>query len=91
MVLLTPFSTHLPLIKIRLFSYKDIINASWSLWKQIATCSSMRLCYLGHLRAQVDLSQVDSLWQQVVEQLAEQHAISEGLSQVTNLTAHAQN
>lgn len=51
----------------------------------------MCMCYLGHLRAQVDLSQVDGLWQQVVEQLAEQHAISEGLSQITDLTAHAQN
>lgn len=51
----------------------------------------MRMCYLGHLRAQVDLSQVDGLWQQVVEQLTEQHAISEGLSQITNLTPHARN
>lgn len=51
----------------------------------------MRMCYLGHLRAQVDLSQVDGLWQQVVEQLAQQHAISEGLSQVTNLSPHATN
>lgn len=37
-------STHLPLIKIGLFSYQDIINASWSLWKQIGNCFSMRMC-----------------------------------------------
>lgn len=44
--------------------------------------------YLGHLWAQVDLSQVDSLRQQVVKQLAEQHTISQSLSQVTHLSQH---
>lgn len=29
------FSTRFPLIEIRQFSYQDIIDASWSLWKQI--------------------------------------------------------
>lgn len=62
-----------------------MINASWSPWKPIGNWFSMRTCYLGHLRTQVDLSQVDGLRQQVVEQLAEQHAISEGLGQVTDL------
>lgn len=44
------------------------------------------VCYLRHLWAQVDLSQVDGLWQQVVEQLAEQHAISQSLGQVAHLS-----
>lgn len=44
--------------------------------KDVCVC----VCYLGHLWAQVDLSQVDGLRQQVVEQLAEQHAISQSLS-----------
>lgn len=43
------------------------------------------VCYLRHLWAQVDLSQVDGLWQQVVEQLAEQHAVSQSLGQVAHL------
>lgn len=30
--------------KIWLFSYQDIINASWSIWKQIGNCFSMRMC-----------------------------------------------
>lgn len=46
------------------------------------------MCYLGHLWAQVDLFQVDSLRQKVIEQLAEQHAISQSLSQVTHLAQH---
>lgn len=46
------------------------------------------VCYLGHLWPQVDLSQVDGLRQQVVEQLAEQHAISQSLCQVTHLAQH---
>lgn len=41
--------------------------------------------YLGHLWPQVDLSQVDSLRNQVIKQLAEQHSISQSLSQVTHL------
>lgn len=44
-----------------------------------------RVCYLGHLRAQVDLFQVDRLRQEVVEQLAEQDAVSQSLSQVAHL------
>lgn len=43
------------------------------------------VCYLGHLWPQVDLFQVNGLRQQVVEQLAEQHTISQSLSQVTHL------
>lgn len=46
------------------------------------------MCYLGHLWTQIDLSQVDGLRQQVVEQLAEQHTISQSLSQVTHLVQH---
>lgn len=53
-------------------------------------CACVCACYLGHLRAQVDLSQVNGLWQQVVEQMAEQHAVSESLGQIANLTPHAQ-
>lgn len=41
--------------------------------------------YLGHLRPQVDLLQVDGVRPEVVEQLAEQDSIAEGLSQVEHL------
>ena len=41
--------------------------------------------YLGHLRPQVDLLQVDGVRAEVVEQLAEQDSIAEGLSQVEHL------
>lgn len=41
--------------------------------------------YLGHLRPQVDLLQVNRVRPEVVEQLAEQDSIAEGLSQVEHL------
>ena len=41
--------------------------------------------YLGHLRPQVDLLQVDGVRPEVVEQLAEQDSIAEGLGQVKHL------
>lgn len=41
--------------------------------------------YLGHLRPQVDLLQVDGVRPEVVEQLAEQDSIAEGLGQVEHL------
>lgn len=41
--------------------------------------------YLGHLRPQVDLLQIDGVWPKVVEQLAEQDSIAEGLRQVEHL------
>lgn len=56
--------------------------------EQEKLCVCVCVCYLGHLWAQVDLSQVDGLRQQVVQQLAEQHAISQSLSQVTHLAQH---
>lgn len=37
-------STRLPLIKIGIFSYQEIINASWLLWTQLGNCFSMRMC-----------------------------------------------
>lgn len=44
-----------------------------------------RLPYLGHLRPQVDLLQVDGVRPEIVEQLAEQDSIAEGLRQVEHL------
>lgn len=41
--------------------------------------------HLGHLRAQVDLLEVDGVAAQVVEQLAQQHAIAQRLRQVEDL------
>lgn len=41
--------------------------------------------YLGHLRPQVDLLQVYGVCSQVVEQLAEEYSIAEGLRQVEHL------
>lgn len=44
-----------------------------------------RPAYLGHLRPQVDLLQVDGVRPEVVEQLTEQDSIAEGLRQVEHL------
>lgn len=41
--------------------------------------------HLGHLRAQVDLLEVDGVAAQVVEQLAQQHAVAQRLRQVEDL------
>lgn len=60
-------------------------NGLWKWSRKRRVCVCVCVCYLGHLRAQVDFSQVDGLMQQVVEQLAEQDAISQSLSQVTHL------
>lgn len=45
------------------------------------------VCYLRHLWPQVDLSEVDRLRQEVVEQLTEQDAVPQGLSQVAHLVS----
>lgn len=41
--------------------------------------------YLGHLRPEVDLLQVDAVRPQVVQQLAQQHPVPQGLRQVEHL------
>ena len=43
------------------------------------------VCYLWHLRPEVDLLQIDGLGSQVVEQMAEEDSIPEGLGQVEYL------
>lgn len=52
-----------------------------------SSCSrtAQRLVYLWHLRPEVDLLQVDGVRFQVVEQLAQQHPVPQGLRQVEHL------
>lgn len=52
-----------------------------------SSCSrtAQRLVYLWHLRPEVDLLQVDGVRSQVVEQLAQQHPVPQGLRQVEHL------
>ena len=45
----------------------------------------VQVCYLGHLWSEVDVSEVDGVGLQVVEQLTEQHSVSQCQHKVTHL------
>lgn len=59
-------------MEIMIFPYQDGMSGpSVPLLVAIETACDSWICYLGHLRPQVDLSQVDGMRQQVVQQLAQ--------------------